>query len=310
MVIQVILILVVIIFIAYSLGIGGEIIEDAVAGVREAKEKQKDIADPAIFDVGNFAADTGTRICDLSIKFYGTVMPWNNITLENIPIVNNDDLWLWHGDIKTFLGTDLTDDDRIIEYEWFCPTVNVSAASIFWNLRQNTLELLPSGSGTPSQLTLFEQIEPKQLDILSDISGGIDQFVTLVGSAETNGETIRMMFQAESLNTGKLMLDKNAFGLDNKPFQASIDLPFGSDFPYNYIISTRLQDVTEDDYTLMFWNDVYPQNNLDPGFRFEYFICSPTSLATNTIGVVIGKTIFGERFEVNLDQSRPVEAGC
>jgi len=310
MVIQVILILVVIIFIAYSLGVGGEIIDDAVASVRENVVKQKDVVDPAIFEVANFAADTGTRICDLELKFYGAMTPYNPSTLENVPLIFTDEIWIWHGTINSdidifadLFGLTIADDTRIVTYEWFCPTVNVSAASIFWNLRQNILELFPD-RGSVSELNLAG------LDILSSVTEGFAAIATQTLDAKTDGEVIRLFFQAESLNTGKLMIDKNAFGLDNKPFQAAVKLPFGSATPYNYIIKIRLQDVTEDSYELQFWSNNLVQNNKNVGFVFTYDICSPTSLATNTIGTVVGKTIFGETFIVDLASESIKKQGC
>ena len=308
MVLQVILILVVIIFIAYSFGVGGEIIDDVVADVRENVVKQKDVADPAIIDVANFAADTGTRICDLSLKFYGTMTPVDPNSFD--PFNFGEERWIWHGDIKADLdfidflnigGDGWVGDRRIVTYEWLCPTVNVSAASIFWNLRENALELF-GGTGT---------FTPQKLD-LGNVINGIAELTNL-DQPETSGEVVRYFFQAESLNTGKLMIDKNGFGLDNKPFQSNEKLPNGADFPYDYIINIRLQDVTEDDYLLKFWSNDYEMNAQNAGFRFEYYLCSPFSQATSEIGVVTGKTIFGETFTVVIDDDRVgsfVKEGC
>lgn len=300
MVIQVILLLVLIIFVAYSFGVGGEVFEDIAADVREDKTKQKDVADPAIIEVGNFASDTGTRVCDLQIKFYGSMSANDPFGID--PFNFGEERWLWHGDIENtaipgILGFKLSSDTRIVSYEWFCPNVNVSAASIFWNIRQNTLSLFP------------ETGEGRELSLLGDVVEGVGD-ITGLANQKTGGEVIRMFFQAESLKTGKLMLDKNAFGLDNKPFQASVTLPVGSTFTYDYVISTRLQDVTEDDYELIFWSQDYEMNKEEPGHRFTYFLCSPDSLVTNTIGTVTGKTLFGETITVNLDESRSVKEGC
>jgi hypothetical protein len=310
MVLQLILGLILVIIILSSVGIGGEIFDDIAADVREDKAKQKDVIDPAIINIGNFASDTGTRICDLELTFYGTVTPYNPITLENIPLRNDEDaLWLWHGDVQNTLdvfallfGNTIADDTRIVTYEWFCSNVNVSAASVFWNLRQNTLELFGNAGNS--------QVNPSTLSLISNIQEGVETILGPSEFAETGGETIRLFFQAESLNNnGKLMIDKFGFGPDNKPFQASQTLPVSSPFPYNYVISLRLQDVTEDDYLLSFWSDDYEQNNKQTGFRFTYFICSPLSQATNTIGTVTGKTIFGETVSIDIN-SASVAQGC
>ena len=57
--------------------------------------------------------------------------------------------------------------------------------------------------------------------------------------------------------------------------QAGKQLPQGADFPFSYVIETTLKDVTEDDYSIFFWDDKYQQNTEPVGHMFEVAVCKP-----------------------------------
>ncbi len=152
------------------LGIGADFFADIQASLKEQQEQQNDQADAELMDVGNFAKDTGTRVCNLRVDFLG------GITKTDIYGFNlfGDELFIFmgdHGGLAEFLSFGgLEHDKRIINYQWFCTGEPKTASLLFWNYQKN--------------------IEPLSF---------LDRF---------DGEIIRIKFEAFSKDTGKNMFDK------------------------------------------------------------------------------------------------------
>jgi len=117
------------------LGIGADFFADLQKSVKEKQEEQNDQANPSIQEIGNFAKDTGTRVCNLRVDFIGIVSTADAYGFNII----GDDIFIYmgdHGSFVEFFGQ-LTQDKSIINYQWFCAD---DLASLSWNLQK--LQLL------------------------------------------------------------------------------------------------------------------------------------------------------------------------
>ncbi len=150
------------------LGIGADFFADIQASFKEKQEQQNDQAPAEIMNVGNFAKDTGTRVCNLRVDFVGLVSTTDAYGFN----ILGDDIFIYMGDpgiIAEVFGQ-LTQDKSIINYQWFCVGKPQTASLLFWNYQKN--------------------IEPLSF---------LDTF---------DGEIVRMKFEAFSKETGKNMFDK------------------------------------------------------------------------------------------------------
>lgn len=220
-----------------------DLLQDAKAFVDEQAEKKNDASDPDVKDNGNFAEDTGTRVCDLEVTFVG--------------FINNFDLYKWkiEPDVLfgegTFLfmgdhGADIfgifpvaeNTNKNIIEYQWYCKGEIGTNASWLANVGVNNL-----------------------------VKGSIFD--------KTKGETIRIKFEAIT-DSGKKMFDKSG----KVQFQNTQTLSTGKDYPIALTLSVYLEEVTEDDYEIRFWSDTsriaVSSEPAELGAVFKYNLLKPT----------------------------------
>lgn len=100
------------------LGIGADFFEDIQASLIEQQEQQNDQVPENIQDTGNFAKDTGTRVCNLRVDFVGTVTKTDIYGFN----IFGDDIFVYMGDhgILAEALSGLRQDKNIINYQWFC----------------------------------------------------------------------------------------------------------------------------------------------------------------------------------------------
>jgi len=105
------------------------------------------------------------------------------------------------------------------------------------------------------------------------------------GASETDNEIIIVNFVGQSRTSNinrpsEIPNDLYSPKIPNKgtfdqPFTKVKQLPKGADFPYDYRIDLVLEDVTEDDYLITFWDANYKQNGEAVGHMFEFVVCRP-----------------------------------
>ncbi len=119
------------------LGIGEEFFRDIASSAQEQREQQNDQASPDLQTTGNFAKNTGTRVCNIRVDFVGLVSKVDAYGFN----VLGDDIFIYmgdHGILAETLGQ-LTQDKSIIKYQWFCIGDPVA---LTWNLQKNSLSAL------------------------------------------------------------------------------------------------------------------------------------------------------------------------
>lgn len=161
------LVVIIIGFVVYGLGIGKDFVTDIQASIRESQEKQKDAQDPSIYSTGNFAKDTGTRVCDLRIEFVGIL---NDINHYGDPINLADERFIEMGSHIKFLTFDY--DDRVIVYQWFCRDQASPLSILGWELGK--MSLLSFGLDTSQGETIrfkFQGISQNTGKLLFDKNG-------------------------------------------------------------------------------------------------------------------------------------------
>ena len=231
-----ILIVVGLIFFSFILGFGTEFWEGIALAIQEQQQKQYDQSSASVQDVGNFARDTNTRVCDVRIEFVGTMTDLNPASIDAFNF--GEERFLWLGDVRSIFNIYAPHDTDIIEYKWFC-------------------------KGTATAMELFSFNLQKNFKDVPDF---------ILGTSKTDAEVVRMKFEGFSINTEKQLFDKTG----KLQFQGSKMLPIGADFPIEFRVPIFLEDVTEDDYIIRWWNEDYSVNGKDTGTRFNYKLCMPS----------------------------------
>lgn len=273
----------------YVFGVGTDFLDDIVSSFDERLAKQNEVPSVKLTESGNFAKDTNTRVCDLTITFYGTMTDYNPFSLDPIEILNlKEQRWIWHGDIKRPIQLGFAEipgsepiaiDQRVFDYKWGCLGADITPAQEESAGRYGCITGI-------NPLPPFDRVEICNLtlvDLLSwnlnkNTKEAIDELSLLaLGGTTTDKEVIRVNFVGKSLtNQGKfLFTPATAKGTEENPFTKSFTLPSGSDFPYSYRIELTLSDVTEDNYTIEFWDEDYVQNDKPTGYVFEKKLCKP-----------------------------------
>lgn len=221
-----------------------DMLDDARAYVTEQQEKKNDSANPDVSKTGNFAVDTGTRICDLEINFVGVIAGHDfyksAVDGENL---TTEDTFLYlgnHGkDIFGIVELVKIPNTNIIDYQWHCKGVPLTNASWLANV-------------------------------------GVDNIVKNSVFSKTNGETIRMKFKGVADN-GKLLFDDR--GLTQ--FSNVQVLGFNQEYPVALNLQVYLSKVTEDNYKIHFWSDTSQMGvgtgsqPKDKGTVFTYQVLKP-----------------------------------
>lgn len=191
-----------------------------------------------------------------------------------------------------------TQFDDVYDYSWKCEGLADFFPS---DPNQDPTKFLPpsdeesvSTGGDEVCVTRGDEIICSQLTFLNLLSWNLaknhaDAFESLsllsFGASETDGEIIIVNFVGKSRSTGPLFGDAVANdlyspklpgkGTFDQPFTKVKVLPKGADFPYDYRIDLTLEDVTEDDYLITFWDAKYKQNGEAVGHMFDIAVCRP-----------------------------------
>lgn len=220
--------------IAYSMF--GDAFDNFITALDERVAEQKDQADPSVQDVGNFADDTGTRVCNLKVEFVGSA--------EGIPL--SDDIRIFQG--SGFIGIfPPTHDTSIIKYRWFCSDAGVNQASfldMFSFVAQDKLSNLGEELNLSATKT---QIEVRFHFTATSLTNGN----RMIASQTSDGNVNLLQFS-----------DKQILGA-NLSFPITVNVP------------VFLYKVTEDDYNIQFWNEEFKINDKPVGHRFSYNLCVP-----------------------------------
>ncbi len=220
----------------------GDTVDKIFTTLAEQQQQQNDQAQPEEKDSGNLASDTNTRVCNLELKFVGTV--FDPVILGN-PFTTQE-LELGMGTPNPVFDLVNSPNKNIIEYRWLCTGENATASWLelmsFYNTDKLT-ELSLTGSG---------QIEEKD-------------------------RTIRLFFSATSMNNGKDMFAGTSSSGDRvNEFSDKIVLKQGTKLPSAFELPVFLYDVTEDDYYVEFYSKDLKINSKMPNSTFKYNLCSPT----------------------------------
>lgn len=219
-----------------------DLVEDAQAFVQEQEEKRNDSTNPDLDKVGNFAKDTGTRVCDLEVNFVGVIgghdfyksaIDGENLTTEDTFLYLGD-----HGkDIFGIIEIIENPNENIIDYQWHCK--GEAGTNMSW---------------------------------LTNV--GMDNLVQNSVFSKTNGETIRIKFQGVADN-GKLLFDDAG----KTTFQNVQVLGINQEYPIALNLQVYLEKVTEDDYEIQFWSDTSQMGvgsePRDKGAKFTYQLSKP-----------------------------------
>lgn len=309
MVLQLLLILGIIIVGAYIFGVGTDFLDDVFADVEAALQKQKDVPDQEDSERANFAEDRNTRVCDLTLTWFATMVDFDPTVILDINLT--EERFILHGaEVRNVFGEFSTFNSKTYDYSWKCdgevildPTDTNLDPTKFQPPTTTTvttstgemvvMESAGSEGSTGSSevcrtgargiivcepLTFFQRLA---WNLSVNTQEGLDELALLAfGASETAGELIIVNFVGFSKTQGAT--DKQLFspelpgkGTFDQPFTKSKKLGEGADFPVSYTIQTTLKDVTEDDYSIFFWDDKYKQNGEPVGHMFEIAVCKP-----------------------------------
>lgn len=253
------------------LGIGGAFWDSVITTAEEKLKRQNDdntaTNDPDVSTTGTFAKDTGTRVCNLNIKFVGTVD--GNLLSDDINLFHGDyqytvnsDVWVQlNSEIDQITGTTGNEffNTNVVEYLWVCTDDNkTDLANASW-----------------IDLALFNWSARIGNPAISDLG------VTKLSLEEITGgeKTVRYNFYAEKLDDRSKRLSAKTLESSTEvktDFQARQILADGTKLPANYNVNQWLYDVTEYDYMLTFWSDEWLVNDKRVNQEFQYKICRPS----------------------------------
>jgi len=209
--------------------------------IEDRIKDQNDQVPPEVDDVGNFAEDTGTRVCNLKIEFVGSISGQSF----------SDDIKIWHGSQSAFGGL-ITEkhDSNVINYRWWCQDAGFN------------------------QATLLDMLNFVAQDKLNDLQLSLANLLRTTEDIE-----LRFWLTGESKNTGnRLVGSKTPDGTVNLlKFSDKETIPEGIDFPIDYGVPVYLYKVTEDDYTISWWNEEYISNDRNVNHKFSYTLCKPAN---------------------------------
>ena len=236
--------------VAYIFGVGTDALDDVFASLDDRKAMQEESPDPEFEERGNFATNTGTRVCDLRITFFATAHSFDPTTPDPLEGLFGN-LNIFHGGITAFgdpFFRPLAGNQNIFDYQWFCQGPTTTPLELLsWNLQKNTI-------------------------------GGLEQLSLLALGQVTDRERIEVNFFGTAIGTGKELVSPSqpSKGSNSNPFTKAINLPRGVEFPVDYSIQVYLENVTEDNYIITFWDNQWEQNGESPGHRFSpKDVCKP-----------------------------------
>ena len=253
-----------IVLILSIMGIGGSFWDKVNADIDQRLKLQRSSGDADLSTQGNYAEDTGTRVCDLQLNFVGSISG------------NGIDALIGSVDgVKLFMGSNPLDfligdlhNNAIMTYKWLC---------------------------TNTGLTQTNWLEVWQNSVSSNSVVGFTQ-ANIFDSKFDNDVRIWFFLEGSSLNTGKILIGKASHDdtvNQNPPVFSDFQLiKGGTTSPAEFRVTVRIFDTTEDDYTIEFWNDKYPINDKRVNHIFTAKICKPgTEL---TLAQLVDLRIVGE----------------
>jgi len=310
MVFQIIALLVIIVVGAYVFGIGTDFFDDIFADIEaKAAAQENKATDLETFENANLASQTGTRVCDLNIVFFGTI--WEIDPFGFDPFNFAESRFVYIGDIThPFSQLQPAQDTRTLRADWLCvgekteeqkqaeastSSTSTSMATITPSTTTTTppttaQPLVAAGSTGGGEICVTKARGTVVCTTLSflDLFGwnlnkntidGLEELSLLAfGASLTDRETITIQFIGRSLtNQGKFLqspeLDK---GTPGNPFTKSVTLPRGSQFPFAFQTPIlNLDDVTEDNYLIEYWIEDFRLNAKAPGTIFNIDLCKP-----------------------------------
>jgi hypothetical protein len=304
MVVQIVVILIIVVMIAYVFGVGTDFVDDLITSVDDRLAKQGETPDPDFVERVNLAKDTGTRVCDLKITFFATAYNFDPTSFDPLEGIFGD-INIFHGDIKgagDVFQRPLAGNTNIFDYQWMCEgkvvvaetqVAGTTTTSTSGSTTTTTSDppLVGEGSTGDSEICVTKArgtvvcTALSFLDLLSwnlqkNTVAGLEQLSLLAIGQVTDRERVEVNFFGTSINTGKALGSPSqpSKGTNSNPFTKSDNLPRGVDFPVDYVIELTLVDVTEDDYVITFWDNEFPQNGKPPGHRFSpKDLCKPGS---------------------------------
>jgi len=300
MVVQLIVILIILGLGFYIISSGTDLFSDILTSAEDRIAKQNEIPDQDFQERVNFAKDTGTRVCDLRITFFATAHNFDPTSFSVFETFLGD-INIFHGDVRVgVLAVSLAGNTDIFDYQWLCEGevvvaetqvagVTTPPAPSTSTTSTSDPPLVGEGSTGDSEICVTKArgtvvcTALSFLDLLSwnlqkNTISGLEELSLLALGQVTDRELIVINFFGTSINTGKALGSPSQpdKGTNSNPFTKSTNLPRGIDFPVDYAIEITLEDVTEDDYIITFWDDKFPQNSKPPGHRFSpKDLCKP-----------------------------------
>jgi hypothetical protein len=305
--VQLILVIFIIVIGMYIFGIGTDFLDDIGKQADALIRKQNEVPDATYQDRGNFAKNTGTRVCDLDITFHATA--WNYDPTKTLNAVEwvFGNINIFHGKITgdilppllvvPFTGIltpvlgitsngHLAGNTDIFDYQWYC-----TGATGEVSLKESDTPPSSTTGGSTGQTEICRTgargekvcVTASFLDLFrwnleKNTREGIDQLALLGFQDRTDRETITVNFFGKSLTGGKDLVSPSQAnkGTNANPFTKQTQLPRDVEFPVDYQITVFLKDVTEDNYLITFWDEDYEQNGKPVGHRFTVKdICKP-----------------------------------
>jgi hypothetical protein len=206
----------------------------------ERLNKQKDKVDIRDEEDANIASNSDD-VCDLRFTFRGIIHDRDFEFFSADDSFFTDERFIYIDNDQGISNWEiLTGQPHLdpVDYTWFCEFTD-PLASFSWT-QQTSNDL------TPLSFAL--------------------------GNEVTAGEVIRFKFFMDSKTNGNRAFDFDGIGL-NEPFQGSTTLPIGSEFPIAWQFSVKLEGITNDHYTMDFWNEDYSVNNRNANHHFTENVC-------------------------------------
>lgn len=206
----------------------------------ERLNKQKDIPDVRDVDDANIASNSDD-VCDIRIIFRGIIHDRDFEFFSADASFFTDERFIYIDNNQGISNWDiLTGQPNLdpVDYTWFCDFTD-PLASFSWT-QQTADDLTP--------------------------------LAFVLGEEQTAGEVVRFKFFLESKTNGDRAFDFDGLGL-NEPFQGSTTLPIGSEFPFTWQFSVKLEGITNDHYTMDFFNEDFSVNNRNVNHHFTEDIC-------------------------------------
>ncbi len=256
-----------IILILSIMGIGGSFFDKLNASIEDRIRVQNAQADPDIKNTGNFAIDTGTRVCDLRLDFVGSVSANSLVVTGGIS--------LWQGSFAFDFITGDLHNINVVEYKWLCPQIGLTQTNWFELMENSWLSYV----GNPPIQT-FASLEQQNI-----LDGLIDDDIR-----------IWWFFEGTSNNNGKNLIarseDKLSSPLHDGAFSNFQVIRAGTISPSEFKVTVWLYDLTEDDYSIEFWNPDFPVNNKRVNHHFFIDICKPGTELTpaQLVDLRVGRT--------------------